>query len=824
MEDVEEPVPVEDAPSSPADANGASQGQEIPSEPQETAPSESETDPQPPAEAAPVETPEEVAKHRFDEVLKQEPRCKGKHALKELSEPLKDGACASCWASPVVAACPSCTDNNAFGLCADCFRTGKILFTVTLSPQGNPYQGLKWTGRFHLNVKDAKWDGGRQMFACDAIGFRHNVFSMWQAGHVTVFIHPDDLEFTRMCVVTSFTSGVDSRFGESNRIGVNGGGLGDDIMGEPYFGWLNKDHYIEGGGDYQISRVRVQDLEVKKPTLKDIAVSRVQDALRDRAIQSFALMNQAAGKKDKEKQEAMDPKTLTKPTLAAKPYLRRLARERTEYKIKDVFKKHKHDWEEFKFGSARCGVKLDMEDIIYCARLIYTSYLTSRTEIYECLDQHTVQQYVDPRWEALEKEVLGGKTLQQTDVPDDLLDKFNEYFWLKFLLTFFDQRRGEVETFGMTRPLVGAHNALKMVELAIDGDELARDLSHGPIIVGNVELFVARAWWSNGEGVISFQGTTTLSDNITNFSGELVPFNPFEDQSGKPLKSLKSGEPGVHEGYYKAFLSIRDAMMKNVEETIARFLASYGAERDNFRLIVCGHSMGGALAAMTAVYLAEWYDRQPKEKLPRNMRIMVQTYGQPKIGNLAFVQKYERHHLFRRVGTMANDVSPLKKGEQVFIVDSTSKAKVWKVIGEAGTEVGVPSEAIEFLSKTRDRPRIRILRFFDLNDPIPTFPPLSLGYHHLIGESCACDSDGNMVFIPPRLSKKFDTSTTGLYRALMNRWHGFSLLSNHVATAYMYKVVKFVAKQGKGDPEYMEERFSDHQYYSRMNDTLKDLW
>lgn len=74
----------------------------------------------------------------------------------------------------------------------------------------------------------------------------------------------------------------------------------------------------------------------------------------------------------------------------------------------------------------------------------------------------------------------------------------------------------------------------------------------------------------------------------------------------------------VHKGFWLAWLSIRDRMTVRILNTIHAY--------PGFRLVVTGHSLGGALAALTAANLRTVSD-------DFWLRIELYTFGCPRIGN-----------------------------------------------------------------------------------------------------------------------------------------------------------------------------------------------
>ncbi|CAK9862890.1 unnamed protein product [Sphagnum jensenii] len=134
--------------------------------------------------------------------------------------------------------------------------------------------------------------------------------------------------------------------------------------------------------------------------------------------------------------------------------------------------------------------------------------------------------------------------------------------------------------------------------------------------------------------VIAFRGTQMTS--MQNWAEDLY------------FKQLDVKYPGVtdamvHKGFYAAYhnTSLHDYIVAAVQ-TVQR-------ERNDLRILVTGHSMGGAMASFCALDLTTNYG-------VRN--IQVYTFGQPRIGNPAFAAYYSENVPLTIRVTHAHDVVP----------------------------------------------------------------------------------------------------------------------------------------------------------------------
>ena len=132
----------------------------------------------------------------------------------------------------------------------------------------------------------------------------------------------------------------------------------------------------------------------------------------------------------------------------------------------------------------------------------------------------------------------------------------------------------------------------------------------------NAHAFVARR---AGVVVVVCRGTKDFRDFVADANCFLRPLT-----SGKRAAR-------VHAGFNEQYVSIINAIV----EAIVAF------KRDSDVIVVCGHSLGGALAVLVGLYLANF---EPFYKLHS-----VYTYGQPYVGDRRFARlcnrKLGRRHI-----------------------------------------------------------------------------------------------------------------------------------------------------------------------------------
>jgi len=122
---------------------------------------------------------------------------------------------------------------------------------------------------------------------------------------------------------------------------------------------------------------------------------------------------------------------------------------------------------------------------------------------------------------------------------------------------------------------------------------------------GDTQGFVARDD-TRKEIVVSFRGTSSVADALTDVDLLLSPLiSPGLTETFQ-----------VHQGFLAAYNSIADSVLSAVKSQAAKF--------PSYTLVVTGHSLGAAIAALGAVSL--------KTALP-DATMKLYTFGQPRTGD-----------------------------------------------------------------------------------------------------------------------------------------------------------------------------------------------
>lgn len=143
------------------------------------------------------------------------------------------------------------------------------------------------------------------------------------------------------------------------------------------------------------------------------------------------------------------------------------------------------------------------------------------------------------------------------------------------------------------------------------------------------------AMWRSRRGctvVLAFRGTDpgNVRDVATDLRTATVTTARFDfaDGASEPLAHAR-----VHAGFQDAYASVRHRVRSALDAAICA-----GAPAT---LLITGHSLGGALATLCAVDVAEsWAQAPPVQHPPR---IVLHTFGSPRVGDATFVSRLAVH-------------------------------------------------------------------------------------------------------------------------------------------------------------------------------------
>jgi len=154
--------------------------------------------------------------------------------------------------------------------------------------------------------------------------------------------------------------------------------------------------------------------------------------------------------------------------------------------------------------------------------------------------------------------------------------------------------------------------------------------------------------WSNDEVLwIGYRGTMNVKEWVQNFQFDQEIFTEEDENvtAQTKLKFLRNvqTQPNVHSGFLNIYEQFRDSVLQTVKKINPR------------KIIVCGHSLGGAIATINALDLKNaGYD------------VSAYTFASPKIGDESFcdiinTSKLKLYRIFNTldiIPTLPTSVSP----------------------------------------------------------------------------------------------------------------------------------------------------------------------
>jgi triacylglycerol lipase len=230
--------------------------------------------------------------------------------------------------------------------------------------------------------------------------------------------------------------------------------------------------------------------------------------------------------------------------------------------------------------------------------------------------------------------------------------------------------------------LFGCAASLQAVRQFKSGGEfkLPRGFRFVSAIGSGAKAYLGYVIESDGMIAVAFRGTENLFDLFTDFNWGQVPY-PYWSQAGM-----------THRGFTELY---EQSVRPHLHETLRRLSVRK-------RLLMSGHSLGGAVATLAALDIAVH---------TKFRRLSVCTYGSPKVGSPEFAYAYDRtiNASFRVVNT--NDIVPLFPPSNVNITYAhvgkrmpiafrfASPLKNHQIRGYAETLASVYPLAGEFLRK-----------------------------------------------------------------------------------------------------------------------------
>ncbi|XP_042032755.1 phospholipase A(1) DAD1, chloroplastic-like [Salvia splendens] len=155
--------------------------------------------------------------------------------------------------------------------------------------------------------------------------------------------------------------------------------------------------------------------------------------------------------------------------------------------------------------------------------------------------------------------------------------------------------------------------------------------------------------------VIAYRGTATCMEWLENLRATLACLP--DDMAPDSCESM------VQTGFLSLYTSGSPSLQQVVREEISKILREYGGER--LSITVTGHSLGAALATLTAHDIKATFEEAPL--------VTVVSFGGPRVGNGSFRRQLEKRGT--KVLRIVNSDDPITRMPG-FVVDE-NKAKLW---------------------------------------------------------------------------------------------------------------------------------------------------
>ncbi|RHZ62672.1 lipase family protein [Aspergillus thermomutatus] len=155
------------------------------------------------------------------------------------------------------------------------------------------------------------------------------------------------------------------------------------------------------------------------------------------------------------------------------------------------------------------------------------------------------------------------------------------------------------------------------------GFELVTTWNTGPFLSDSCGYIALSHEPSPKRIIVAFRGTYSIANTIIDLSAYPQAYVPYHPENGKESALLQCLNCTVHAGFLTSWSNTRAIVLKHVSAARARY--------PDYDLILVGHSLGGAVAALAGV-----------EMQLRGWDPQVTTFGEPRIGNKALVGFLDR--------------------------------------------------------------------------------------------------------------------------------------------------------------------------------------
>ncbi|EER24741.1 Lipase family protein [Coccidioides posadasii C735 delta SOWgp] len=152
-----------------------------------------------------------------------------------------------------------------------------------------------------------------------------------------------------------------------------------------------------------------------------------------------------------------------------------------------------------------------------------------------------------------------------------------------------------------------------------EGFELVKTWNTGPLLSDSCGyLALSHPPWPK-RIILAFRGTYSITNTIVDLSAVPQVYVPYPERPGRDDGGDRCLNCTVHAGFMTSWVNARAAILGPLSDTIAKY--------PDYQLVVTGHSLGGAVAAIASLELRA-----------RGWNPQVTTFGEPRIGNRALAE------------------------------------------------------------------------------------------------------------------------------------------------------------------------------------------
>ncbi|KAK2812379.1 hypothetical protein FQN50_001380 [Emmonsiellopsis sp. PD_5] len=224
-----------------------------------------------------------------------------------------------------------------------------------------------------------------------------------------------------------------------------------------------------------------------------------------------------------------------------------------------------------------------------------------------------------------------------------------------------------------------------------EGFELVTTWNTGPLLSDSCGFLTLSHPPNPKRIILGFRGTYSIANTIVDLSAIPQVYTPYPAPNPNPTDPDPDQQPTctknctVHAGFMESWLNARSSLLPHLTRTMAQYYPEY-------QLVLAGHSLGGAVAALAGVEFAV-----------RGWKPQVTTFGEPRVGNAGFIEYFDR--IFRLNGSSSTELDPMSSSSSIVANDS--------IRGGGG---------------------LSYRRVTHVNDPVPLLPLTEWGYRPHAGE------------------------------------------------------------------------------------------